>query len=149
MAQYLGFSTKNSCLPKTTNPIIGDDGGPGGTMTDVIWGKKFQLNDTELVIQDFINALSIRKGTKVGQPGYGSILLDFVFEPNVADLQFNIESEIRRVAAQDSRIILNRITPYASENGILIEVEMAVAPFNIPTTASIYADSLTETISQR
>lgn len=149
MAQYLGFSTKNACLPKTTNPPIGDAGGPGGTRINVIWGKKFQLNDTELVIQDFINALSIRKGTKVGQPGYGSTLLDFVFEPNVADLQFNIEAEIRRIAAQDSRIILNRITPYASENGILIEVEMAVAPFNIPTVVPIYADRITGTIYQR
>lgn len=143
MAQYLGFSTQNACKPKTTNAPIGSSGGPGGINDPVIPGKKFKLVDAQLVIQDFINALNIRKGTKVGQPNYGSDIWNYVFEPNTADVQFRLESEIRRVASLDNRLQLNYVKGFPKENGILIEVEVAVVPFNNPLISTIYFDRST------
>lgn len=137
MAQYMGFSTQNVCQPKTTNAIPGSGGGPGGIRRPIIWGKKFKLNDADLVIQDFINALNIRKGSKVGQPNYGSDVWNYIFEYNTADTQFRIENEIRRIAGEDPRILLNYVKAYPYENGILIEVEMAVNPFNQAQTVNI------------
>ena len=61
--------------------------------------KSLNLLDEQLVIQDLVNALNIRKGEKVGQPSYGTTLWDFVFEPNTADVQVEIQNEVRRVAA--------------------------------------------------
>ena len=130
MATYLGFSTQNVCNPKTTNMLSGSAGGPGGIRKGISWGNKFSLVDTDLVIQDFINALNIRRGTKVGQPGYGTILWDLLFEQNIAEVQDAVENEIRRIAKQDPRIIFNLIKTYPYENGILIEVQMAVQPIN-------------------
>lgn len=140
MAQYLGFSTQNACKPKTTNAPTGSSGGPGGINDPIIPGKKFKLVDAQLVIQDFINALNIRKGTKVGQPGYGSDIWNYVFEPNTADVQFSLESEIRRVASLDNRLQLNYVKAFPKENGILIEVEVSVVPFNNPLVSTIYFD---------
>lgn len=145
MAQYNGFSTQNVCSPKTTNGIPGSAGGPGGIRRPLMFGKKFKLTDSDLVIQDFINALNIRKGSKVGQPNYGSEIWDYIFEYNTSDTQFRIENEIRRVAALDTRIILNYVKAYPYDNGILVEVEIAVNPFNQSTVLNIGFNTGTNT----
>lgn len=137
MATYLGFSTQDACKPKTTNAISGSAGGPGGIRQSISSGAKFSLVDAQLVLQDFINALNIRQGTKVGQPGYGSKIWDFVFEFNGAQTQFQLENEVRRIANADPRISLNQVKAYPFENGILIEVQLAVLPFNQPVAAKI------------
>ena len=138
MPQYYGFSTINANKPKTTNAIVGSDGGPGGIRQPVVWGKKYTLVDSQLVIQDFINAFNIRKGTKVGQPEYGTSLWDFVFEPNTGDVQLQIQEEVRRVAAMDPRLDINTLSVYPKENGILIELEMSVIPFNQAQLLSVF-----------
>lgn len=145
MPQYIGFSTKDACKPKSTNQVTesGLDGGAGGIDKGITWGKKFRLLDAQLVIQDFINALNIPLGSKVGQPGYGTRLWSFIFEPNTADVQFQLENEIRRVASQDPRINLNYVKAFPKETGILIEVQIAVVPFNNPATLSIFFNRAT------
>ena len=72
MPQYIGFSTIDSCKPKTSNDVSvsGIDGGPGGIRRGVVFGKKYRMLDSQLVIQDFVNSLNIPLGSKVGQPGY-------------------------------------------------------------------------------
>ena len=137
MATYLGFSTQNACNPKTTNMLSGSAGGPGGIRRGISWGNKYSLTDAELVIQNFINALNIRLGTKVGQPGYGSRIWDFVFEYNAASTQFQIENEISRIANLDPRVSLSEVKAYPYENGILVEIQLAVLPFNQPVAAKI------------
>jgi phage baseplate assembly protein W len=95
------------------------------------------------VIRDLLNALNIQQGTKVGQPGYGTTLWSFVFEPNTLDVQQQLESEIRRVASLDPRIDLNSVKAFPQENGILLEVEMAIAPFNNALQLSVFFDANT------
>jgi phage baseplate assembly protein W len=143
MAQYVGFSTKDACKPKTTNAVGGIDNGIGGIRQPIVWGKKYRLTDTQLVMQDFLNALNIPLGSKVGQPGFGTKVWSFIFEPNTADVQFQLENEIYRVAGQDPRIILNSVKAYPKENGILLEVELAVNPFNQPQLVSIFFNRAT------
>jgi hypothetical protein len=145
MPSYIGFSTINANKPRSTNLPAGLAGGVGSTVLPVIPGKKYRLVDESLVIQDFINALNIQQGQKPGNPGYGTTLWSFVFEPNTFDVQQQLETEIRRVASQDPRILLNTVSAYPQENGILIEVEMAVAPFNNPQTLSVFFNNSTNT----
>lgn len=145
MAQYVGFSTKDACKPKTTNAVGGIDNGVGGIRQSIVWGKKFRLTDVQLVLQDFLNALNIPLGSKVGQPGYGTKVWSFIFEPNTSDVQFQLENEIFRVAAQDPRIILNSVKAFPKENGILLEVELAVNPFNQAEFVTIFFNRATTT----
>ena len=105
------------------------------------------LSDTQLVLQDFVNALNISQGQKVVQPGYGTTLWSFVFEPNTADVQFQLETEIRRVANQDPRLILNSIRAFPQENGILLELEVAVSPFNQAQLLGVFFNNATNTAS--
>jgi len=147
MPNYIGFSTINANKPQSTVMPAGIDGGSGSTVRPIIFGKKFRLVDQPLVIQDFVNALSIRKGEKVGQPQYGTTLWSFVFEPNTIDMQLQLEDEIRRIAAQDPRLILNSVKAYPQENGILLEVELAISPFNQAQLLSVFFDSGTNQAS--
>lgn len=143
MPQYVGFSTIGANKPKTTNAVGGVDGGFGSITSPINTGKKFRLVDQPLVIQDFVNSLNIQQGQKVGQPEYGTTLWSFVFEPNTSDVQFQLENEIRRVASLDPRMLLNYVKAFPQENGILIELEMSVAPFNQALLLSVFFDSNT------
>ena len=145
MPSYIGFSTINANKPRSTNLPAGLAGGVGSMVQPVIPGKKYRLVDESLVIQDFINSLNIQQGQKVGNPGYGTTLWSFVFEPNTYDVQNQLEIEIRRVANQDPRLILNTVSAFPQENGILIEVEMAVTPFNNAQTLSVFFNNSTNT----
>lgn len=145
MPQYYGYSSIGANKPKTTNAVPGSAGGFGGVREPIYWGKKFTLVDAQLVTQDLINAFNIRKGTKVGRPGYGTTLWDFVFEPNTLDVIQQLKQEIQRVAAQDPRLIINTIACYPKDNGILIELELAIQPFNQAQLLSIFLNQNTGT----
>lgn len=145
MPTYIGFSTINVNKPQTTNLSTGTSGGVGSVTQPVVFGKKYRTVDSQLVIQDFVNALNIPQGQKVGNPGYGTTLWSFVFEPNTADVQFQLENEIRRVASLDPRMILNSVKAYPQENGILIEVELAVSPFNQAQFLNVFFSNQTNT----
>ena len=147
MPNYIGFSTINSNKPKTTNLPNGLAGTLEMSNKPIVYGKKFRMLDQQLVIQDLINAFNIVKGTKVGQPEYGTTLWSYVFEPNVADIQFAIQNEVRRVCSLDPRIILNSVTTFPQDQGILIEVEIAVNPFNQAELINVFFDSNTNVAS--
>jgi phage baseplate assembly protein W len=139
MYTYTGFSTQEIDQTRTVNRysnIIQ----PGASLRQPKIGKKFRLVDEQLVLRDFINAFNIRQGEKVGQPDYGTIIWDFVFDPNVDEVIQNIEQEVRRVASLDSRIIVNTVNAYSWENGILIEVQMTFQPFNNPVQFGFLLD---------
>ncbi len=145
MPQYIGFSTQGSCTPPTRNAVQGSGGGFGSITQPISVGKKFKLTDQELVVRDFVNALNIRQGEKVGQPSYGTALWNFVFEPNSQDMQFALETEIRRVASQDPRISIDFVKAYPKENGILMETQVMIMPFNQSLLLSVFFDSTTNT----
>ena len=147
MTVYVGFSTQRFNLPRNESITVGPDGGSGSLTQPIQIGKKFRLVDEQLILQDFVNALNIQQGTKPGKPSYGTTIWTFIFEPNTPDMQFQLESEIRRVASQDPRLILNTVIAYPQENGILIEVEVAVSPFNNAGQLQIYFDQQSNSAS--
>ena len=145
MPTYVGFSTINSDKARTVNPTPGLDGQANGITNPIIFGKKFRLVDEQLVIQDLVNALNIRKGEKVGQPSYGTTLWDFVFEPNTADVQTELQNEISRVCALDPRLAINTIRAFPKENGILVEVQLSISPYNNAGDLALFFNSQTNT----
>jgi phage baseplate assembly protein W len=136
MPIYTGFSTQGVNQPRTIE-TTGAYGGSGTLTTQPRLVKKFTLTDSNLVVRDLINALSIKQGDKVGQPTYGTTLWSYLFEPNTGEVRAAMEEEIRRVIAQDPRVILNDISINSQENGILFEIQVAFDPFNQPMTLSL------------
>ena len=130
MPTYIGFSTINAYQPQSSNMSVGIGGGTGNTVQSIIPGKKFRLVDDNLVLRDFINALNIPQGQIPGKPEYGTTIWTYVFEPNTPDTLLALENEIRRVASNEPRMILNTVQSFPEENGILIQIEMAIRPKN-------------------
>lgn len=153
MPQYVGFSSINACKPKSTNNQLNDSmnsqdnfatpTGYGTVGKSLTTGKKFTLTDIQLVLQDFINALNIRQGTKVGQPEYGTTIWNFIFDPNTLNVQVQLENEIRRLVALDPRLDINTVKAFPQENGILLEVQVSVVPFNNPIVQEIFFNQQT------
>jgi phage baseplate assembly protein W len=125
----------------------GYQGGVGSITNPIIAGKKYRIVDERLVVQDLINALNIRQGEKVGQPDYGTTIWGYVFDPNIQDTQLALETEIRRIASQDPRLMVNYVNAYPQQNGILLEVEMSIVPFNQTELLSIFLDANTNSAS--
>ena len=130
MVIYKGFSTLFTNAKKPSVIPSGISGGPGSIVAPVFPNKKFSLYDDQLVIVDFLNALNTPQGQKVGNPAYGTSIWTYIFEPNIPEIQIQIDNEIRRIASQDPRIILNAINTYPYDNGFLTEIEMAISPLN-------------------
>lgn len=147
MPQYIGFSTQNANKPRTTNPPPGVNGGPGSITDPITFGRKFRIVDVPLVIRDFLNAINIKQGQKVGQPQYGSKIWDFIFEPNTKDVQAALETELRKIISQDPRLQVGYIRVYPQENGILCEMQLAVYPFNEAELLTVFFNSQTSSAS--
>jgi phage baseplate assembly protein W len=147
MPQYIGFSTINSNKPRTTNPPPGINGAPGSITDGISGGRKYRTTDEALVVRDFLNAINIPQGQKVGQPEYGTTLWSFIFEPNTADVQEQLETEIRRVVGLDPRLQIGYLKVYPQENGILLELQLAVVPFNQARVLNVFFNSRTNSAS--
>ena len=102
--------------------------------------KKFTLTDFELVKRDLLNAFNIRQGQLPGRPGYGTVLWDYLFEPQLEELQTAIEREIQRVAGGDPRLYISDIQTFPQNNGILIQIELTVVPSTDAERLSIFFD---------
>jgi len=102
--------------------------------------KKFTLTDFELIKRDLLNAFNIRQGQLPGRPGYGTVLWDYVFEPQTTQTQNAINAEVQRVAGGDPRIFISDVQSYPQENGILIEVQLTVVPTQNAEILSIFFD---------
>lgn len=140
MATFVGFSTQNADAVRTLQINTGVDGGAGSVTKPIKYSRKFRVVDQDLVLQDFLNSLNITQGQLPGRPEVGTTLWTFIFEPNVLETRLQLETEVRRMASFDPRLIINTVSSYPQGNGILLEIELAVTIFNDPIQLQIFFD---------
>ena len=91
----------------------------------------FKLYDFELIKQDLMNRLSVRKGERVENPAFGTIIYDALFEPlTVATRQLIIDDVTEQLNA-DPRLATNEIIVEEYEHGIAIQASLTYVPYNI------------------
>lgn len=100
--------------------------------------KKFTLVDFDLIKVDLLNAFNIRQGELVGRPAYGTLLWNYLFENQTQETQQLIYNEIQRVCAGDPRIFISGIQMFPQENGLLVQVGLAVVPSTNAQLLSIF-----------
>ena len=100
--------------------------------------KKFTLTGFPLIKRDLLNAFNIRQGQLPGRPEYGTVLWDFLFESQLEELQTQITNEVQRVAGGDPRIYISGIQLFPQQNGILIQLGLAVVPSTKAQQLSIF-----------
>jgi len=102
--------------------------------------KKFTAVDFDLIKIDLLNAFNIRQGELPGRPEYGTVIWNYVFENQTTETQEAIFREIQRVCAGDPRIYISGIQTFPQENGILIQLGLAVVPSTTAQQLSIFFD---------
>jgi len=93
--------------------------------------KNFKLYDFEVAKQDLINRLSIRKGERVENPEFGTIIYDALFEPFTEALKDAIVEDITANLNADPRISTEEILVSEADKGIAIQATITYVPLNI------------------
>lgn len=90
-------------------------------------GKRFGnfvYEDKEIAKRDLINHFYTRKGERLGNPEFGSILPSLVFEPLTDDVVTEVEDDVRDVITTDPRWRLENLNVEVGEHSITCFVDL-------------------------
>lgn len=91
----------------------------------------FKQYDIDLVKQDLLNHFYIRKGEKLENPDFGTVIWDLLFEQFTEDIKQMISQDVETIINYDPRIAVNSVTVDSTDQGIRIEAEIIYLPFNV------------------
>jgi len=103
---YVGFSTVERNIPRT------------------------RLYDIELVKRDILNHLFTKKGERIMNPEFGSIIHDLLFEPFTQSVRDRIVNDIKNIVEFDPRVEIVSIDVSEEEYGITVNLNLKFLPFN-------------------
>lgn len=93
--------------------------------------KNYKLYDIDLVKQDLINHFYIRKGEKLENPEFGTVIWDMLFEQFTEDVKTIIAKDVEDIINYDPRIQVNEVQIDSTDQGIRIQADITYIPFNI------------------
>lgn len=109
--------------------------------------RKFRLTDFELVKQDLINHFYIRKGEKLMNPDFGTIIWNVVHEPLTEDLKSVIVSDIKSIASYDPRISIDNVVITEYDQGIQIELQLRYVQTNQSNLLNLQFNNQSNTLT--
>jgi phage baseplate assembly protein W len=83
-----------------------------------------KIYDSLLVKQDLINHFNTKKGERLMNPEFGTIIWDLLYDPLTEALKQDIEADVRTILNSDPRINPIAVSIDEKDFGILIEVSM-------------------------
>ena len=113
---YVGFSTVN---PNTEN---------------------FKLFDFELIKQDLINLFNTRRGERLMNPEFGTVIWDILFEPLTDEVKYTITENVNAIINYDPRVRASEVIVTAYETGIQIQCNLTYLPYNIQQALQLRFD---------
>jgi phage baseplate assembly protein W len=93
--------------------------------------NNFKIYDIDLVKQDIINHFYIRKGEKLENPDFGTIIWDMIFEQFTEENKSLIARDVETIINYDPRIVVQDVSVDSTEQGIRIEAAVVYIPFNV------------------
>jgi phage baseplate assembly protein W len=93
--------------------------------------NNFKLYDIELVKRDLINHFYIRKGEKLENPNFGTIIWDMLFENFTSEVRRLITEDVEQIINYDPRVTVNALTIDSTDQGIRIQADVVYLPFNV------------------
>jgi len=93
--------------------------------------SNYRQYDFNLIKQNLINRLSVRKGERLEHPEFGTIIYDVLFEPLTESLKTAILEDITENLNADPRLSAGDIRVSQSDHGLQIECSLTYVPYNI------------------
>lgn len=109
--------------------------------------KNYSLTDYELAKQDLLNYFSLRKGQKLMQPNFGTIIWDMLFEPLDETTQQVITNDITKIIGYDPRLRVGQVAVTQQDTGFLIQLTLSYIPTNQTETINLNFDRNTSTLT--
>jgi len=137
------MATLYSSVPVTTNSNVQTSNATQtyrGFSTVSTGTQNFTLYDFELIKQDLLNHFYIRKGERLMQPNFGTIIWDMLFEPLTPQVQDLIMQNVNEIFNSDPRIQASNIliTPY--DTGIQIQCDLKYFLYNLQESLQLKFD---------
>jgi phage baseplate assembly protein W len=93
--------------------------------------SNYKMYDFALIKQDLINRLSVRKGERVENPEFGTIIYDVLFEPLTEAVKQAVADDITANLNADPRLQTEDIVVSEFEHGIAVQATMRYVPYNV------------------
>ena len=110
--------------------------------------KKFKLTDLELVKQNLFNHFNIRKGEKLMQPGFGSVIWSMMFEPLTEETKSLIQEDVKKVVGYDPRTKVTNVIITQFDYGVQLDIEMEYLPGNQSDSLTLTFDNAAQTLTR-
>ena len=108
--------------------------------------KNYKLYDIDLVKQDLLNHFYIRKGEKLENPAFGTVIWDMLFEQFTEDVKNIIAKDVEDIINYDPRIAVNEVQIDSTDQGIRIQADIVYIPFNVNERMTFNFDRTNSTI---
>jgi phage baseplate assembly protein W len=93
--------------------------------------------DTDLIKQDLLNHFHIKRGEKLENPEFGTIIWDMIFEP-LTDQNIELISEdITNIVSRDPRTKVANLKVDSTQHGIRVEIDLQYLQFNQVETLTL------------
>ena len=135
MATTYSTSTANN-----TSATVADSRASGRVyrgFSSVAGVKSNQLYDVALIKQDLLNHFYTRKGERVMDPEFGSIIWDLLYEPIDESTKEDLIEDCKTIIASDPRVQLIDLILDDVGNGIRVDIQLNVLPFNQQATMRV------------
>lgn len=109
--------------------------------------KKFRLTDLALVKRNLLNHFKIRKGEKLMQPNFGSIIWNTLFEPLTEETKKIIIDDVTAVVGYDPRLVVDGVIIQQLDSGLQLQISLTYKPSNVTTTMNLNFDKNNETLT--
>jgi len=109
--------------------------------------RKFKINDLILVKQDLFNHFHIRRGEKLMNPNFGTIIWDVLFEPFTETTQKLIADDVKKIVNYDPRLRVEDVAITEFTDGIQIEIALVYVLENQVDNLSLRFDRNTRSLT--
>jgi phage baseplate assembly protein W len=103
--------------------------------------KSKGLYDLELIKQDLINHFHIKKGEKLMNPTFGTIIWDMLFEPLTPLVKELIVKDVTDIVNSDPRTKIIKSIVTQVDKSIQLEITLIYIPYNIQENLQFKFDS--------
>jgi phage baseplate assembly protein W len=108
------------------------------TVDSTNYGSK--LYDFDLIKQDILNHFNTRKGSRVMNPTFGTIVWDLIMEPLTEQVKELLQRDIETICSFDTRAYPLQININEYEQGYLVEITLALKNTDESTTLRLAFD---------
>ena len=109
--------------------------------------NKFRITDMELIKQDLLNHFNIRKGEKLMNPEFGTIIWNTLFDPLTEELKSVIINDVNSVIKYDPRVAIENVIITQYDQGLQLEIELKSVQTNQLVTMLLQFDKTLQTTS--